>query len=497
MNRLSRQLCWAVSSYWVVWCCACSVDPKDHKDYKSSCDAGEVRVGDLFCIPKLPKAGKGGSAGDGGGALDGSADAAVDGSVEAGADAMVPQTCSDVDAGDFCYEYSPMNTAFQPPCSIGSHVCGADHIWGECIGDVGPQPDICDGLDNDCDGKTDEGQTLASCTVTGSVKGVCAEEGLAFCRAGKQECARVTDPAPEKCNGKDDDCDGKTDEGLEVACYGGSVGCAANNTGGYDCVPASTCAPGTLQCVGGKMQTVCMNDMRPGTETATKQDQSPRDEDCDGKIDEGFDCHTGDEFPCYTGPTNTRNESPCKDGKQVCGPDGKFGPCMDERTPVAETCANEGADDDCDGVKDDVPKRGTSCSDSSTGMGVCRANATWQCQVGSEVCLNGMMATEICAGNNADEDCDAKVDEGFDLQTDEMNCGSCGNRCGAGLTCCRGACVSTATSNSNCGMCGAICGPGLTCCGSGCVNLKTNASNCGMCGKACLLGCSNGACNLL
>jgi hypothetical protein len=488
----------------MLWCSACSVDPKAHKDYKPTCNSDDERIGELFCIPKAGKGGNGGRGGAGTGGEpsdvpDGGPDATLsgDGSVDAGIDAMVQESCTDVDAGDFCYPYVPMTTAFQPPCRIGTRTCGADHFWTACMDAIGPMSDTCDGVDNDCDGKTDEAQTQMTCLVGGGVKGVCAEQGYALCRAGKQDCVQVTAPAPEACNGKDDDCDDKTDEGLEVACYGGSVGCTANATSGYDCVPASTCAPGTLKCMGGKMQTVCMGDVRPATEKATKQNETPLDEDCDGQIDENFECQEGQEFPCYTGPANTRNKSPCKDGKQTCGNDGKFGACMDERRPVAESCANEGMDDDCDGMQDDVPRRGTSCSSASGAMGACKTNATWQCQAGSEVCRNGQMAMEVCAGNNLDEDCDGNVDEGFDLQSDEMNCGSCGNRCGPGATCCSGACVSTASSNSNCGTCGNICGTGLTCCSSNCVNLKSNGSNCGMCGKACLLGCTNGGCNLL
>jgi hypothetical protein len=48
-------------------------------------------------------------------------------------------------------------------------------------------------------------------------------------------------------------------------------------------------------------------------------------------------------------------------------------------------------------------------------------------------------ATEAC--NDRDDDCDSRVDETFDLASDEMNCGSCDNICFSGRRCCAGACV--------------------------------------------------------
>lgn len=55
-------------------------------------------------------------------------------------------------------------------------------------------------------------------------------------------------------------------------------------------------------------------------------------------------------------------------------------------------------------------------------------------------------ATERC--NGQDDDCDGTRDEGFDLQTDENNCGTCGTVCSttnASSTCTAGACVLTCT----------------------------------------------------
>jgi hypothetical protein len=40
-------------------------------------------------------------------------------------------------------------------CKEGVQECTRDGVWGACAGGVGPSEEICDGRDNDCDGRTD------------------------------------------------------------------------------------------------------------------------------------------------------------------------------------------------------------------------------------------------------------------------------------------------------------------------------------------------------
>lgn len=47
-------------------------------------------------------------------------------------------------------------------CADGVQYCDELRSWGECRNGVSPQPETCDGVDNDCDGATDQG--LSGCS---------------------------------------------------------------------------------------------------------------------------------------------------------------------------------------------------------------------------------------------------------------------------------------------------------------------------------------------
>jgi hypothetical protein len=86
----------------------------------------------------------------------------------------------------------------------------------DCVPDSGTSYpgglEVCNGLDDDCNGATDDtAQIGQACTAPGKF-GVCAE-GTRACVGGKDVCNSVRTPAAlDTCNAKDDDCDGTTDE---------------------------------------------------------------------------------------------------------------------------------------------------------------------------------------------------------------------------------------------------------------------------------------------
>jgi len=102
-------------------------------------------------------------------------------------------------------------------CSGGIVVCGADELSLTCDTESAAGPEICNGLDDDCNGAVDDGNPGGGGSCNTGDPGVCAS-GTDICVGGNLTCVQDISSSAEVCNGLDDDCDGLTDEQTNADC---------------------------------------------------------------------------------------------------------------------------------------------------------------------------------------------------------------------------------------------------------------------------------------
>ena len=452
------------------------------------------------------------------------------------------EEATDPITGDNSYQCIP--TSGQCTCSAAAiqkqafTVCWKTNVLGKCIGGRScgafglsecsaklPEEETCNGIDDDCNGFTDEGLGAVKCSKANSF-GVCFGDSTG-CVKGQSTCNAKT-PAAESCNGIDDDCNGQTDD---VSCDDGNVcstdSCAGKNgcqhTGsGLACDDGSVCTladacTGTT-CVGGNFQDCsdsnpCTIDSCdgvkgcvyvPASDTTTCADDSdPCTADlCDGS---GTCAHLPGQGLCkINGQCVSAGSLNPVDPCQVCAPTistsaytSKNGlPCDDgDLCTVDDKCTS----DVCAGAPMDCSSKAGQCTKAVCDQGICVVTPKAAlCDDGEPCTQNDVCVGGVCKGtlkdcSNLDSTCFIGACHlGNCSQTPKL--GSCddGDPCTLGDTCAGGGCKGTPI---DCSAENSVCGSAT--CEGGVCKIKPNpgGTNCDD-GNDCTTGdvCESGIC---
>ncbi|MBK8173063.1 MAG: DUF4114 domain-containing protein [Sandaracinaceae bacterium] len=264
--------------------------------------------------------------------------------------------------------------------------------------------ELCDGIDNNCEGQIDEDFDLLTDTLN---CGLCGRT-CSFLHAGSAcsggicvpttcmpgfldldgspgcEYACTVTNAIDSCNRLDDDCNGTVDDEDPM------VGMPCGTTTG-------ACEAGTNTCQGGSI--VCV-----GALGATSEVCNGIDDDCDSMTDEGS-------LPGVGARCGATNAGACEYGMVACSA-GSLSCGGALVTAGSETC--NGVDDNCDGTIDNAPSAPTTTPASCTEVRgvcagrtpVCQGATGWNCTLPITY-----QATEtIC--DTLNNDCDGSTDEG-------------------------------------------------------------------------------------
>ncbi|MEP7125925.1 MAG: putative metal-binding motif-containing protein, partial [Byssovorax sp.] len=99
-------------------------------------------------------------------------------------------------------------------CSAGTTACTAGSL--ACNRNQSPTTETCNGLDDDCNGVVDNGNPGGGIACSTGQLGVCSA-GTTACVSGATACSRNVSPTAEVCDGLDNNCNGPADDGVSCA----------------------------------------------------------------------------------------------------------------------------------------------------------------------------------------------------------------------------------------------------------------------------------------
>ncbi len=204
----------------------------------------------------------------------------------------------------------------------GTETCQGALGWQQCNAQV-PAQESCNGLDDDCDGKIDEGLVAQQCLVTNQ-HGSCPGTTQCLGEAGTT-CVGTT-PAAELCDGLDNNCNGLADESFPDSDNDGVADCTDPDADGDGDPNTTDCRP-----------------LDPAIFFGQKESCNGLDDNCNGLVDEGFPDTDGDHLADCVDPDDD------SDGvldDQDCAP---LDPALNHLSP--ELC--NAIDDNCNGLFDE------------------------------------------------------------------------------------------------------------------------------------------------